>query len=175
MPQHPLLPESRKRKLTDVLVPSGSSIPPPMTVKEFEKQVMDSQQQPSRHRQRDNRKKQILSPNLTTDGAGRTKLPTKTGTFWAWFSAHQARSFRYPKRQFGKSKLVFRIFQVAWFDSWWCVHYVEDGDKAICHTCTRVHLPNTPAGHVNVPCNLHHQMLYKLEGCHAKEGRFFAT
>ena len=33
----------------------------------------------------------------TTDGAGRTKLPTKTDTFWAWVSAHQARSFRFLK------------------------------------------------------------------------------
>ena len=41
------------------------------------------------HRQQDSRKKQMLSPNLTTDGAGRTKVPTKTGRFWAWVSAHQ--------------------------------------------------------------------------------------
>ena len=55
---------------------------------------------------------QTLSPNSTTDGAGRTKLPTKTGIFWALVSAHQARSFPFPKRQFGKSKLVFLSFQV---------------------------------------------------------------
>ena len=54
-------------------------------------------------------------------------------------SAHQAMSFRFPKRQFGKSMLVFRNFHVAWFDSWRCLHYVEDEDTVICHTCTRAH------------------------------------
>ena len=90
-------------------------LPPPMTVKEFEKQVMDSQQQPSRHRQRDSRKKQILSPNLTTyQLRSRTnQTPNQDGTFWAWVSVHRARSFRFPKRQFGQSKLIFRSFQVA--------------------------------------------------------------
>ena len=77
--------------------------------------MIDSHQQPSRLRQRDSRKKQILSPNLTTD--------------------HR----RIPKRQFGKSKLVFRSFQVAWFDIWRWMHYVEDEDKLICNTCTRAH------------------------------------
>ena len=78
--------------------------------------MMDSHQQPSRLRQRDSRKKQILSPYLTTD--------------------HR----RIPKRQFGKSKLVFRSFQVAWFDIWRWMHYVEDEDKLICNTCTRAHI-----------------------------------
>ena len=45
-------------------------------------------------------------------------------------------------RQFGKSKLVFKSFQVAWFDIWRWLHYVEDEDKVICHTCTRAHTTN---------------------------------
>ncbi len=32
-------------------------------------------------------------------------------------SAHQPMSFRFPKRQFGKSKPVFRNFRVACFDN----------------------------------------------------------
>ena len=98
-------------------------LPPPMTVKE---ETSDGHtaatNQMSTTRQQE---ETILSLNLTTDGAGRTKLPTKTGTFWAWVSAHQARSFRFPKRQFGKSKLVFRSFPVSWFDSWQWLHYVK--------------------------------------------------
>ena len=103
--------------------------------------MMDSQQQPSRHRKRDSRKKQTLSPNLTPDHrrSRKNQTPNQDWHIWAWVSAHQARSFRFPKRLFGTSKLVFRSFQVAWFDSWRWLHYVQDGDKVICHTCTRAH------------------------------------
>ena len=110
---------------------SRFTLPPPMSVNE-ETSYMDSQQQPSRHRQQDSRKKQMLSPNLTTDGAGRTKVPTKTGRFWAWVSAHQETVW--------KVEDCLQLLQVEWFDSWRWLHYVEDEDDMVCHTCTRPHI-----------------------------------
>ena len=83
-------------------------------------------------------------------------------------SEHKPMSFRFPKRQFGKSKPVSKNVQVAWFDSRRWLHYVEDEDTVICHTCAS-------AGDINVRCSLHHQMLHKLGGCHTNEGRLFAT
>ena len=106
---------------------------------------MDSQQKPNRHRQRDNRKKQILNPNLTTDHR-RSMTNQNPKQDWHIFglgvSAHQPRCFRFPKRQFGKSKLVFRSFHVTWFDSCLWLHCVEDDDNVICHACTLAHITN---------------------------------
>ena len=48
--------------------------------------------------------------------------------------------FASPRDSLEKSKLVFRSFQVAWFDSWLWLHYVEDEDNVICHTYTRAHI-----------------------------------
>ena len=72
-------------------------LPPPMTVKEETSDGLTAttEEIPTTRQPEET----ILSP---TDGVGRTKLPTKTGTFWAWVCAHQARSSRFPKRQFGK-------------------------------------------------------------------------
>ena len=53
------------RKLSNELIPSGSSYL--RHCPQRKKHVMDSQQQPTRHRHRDSRKTQILSPNLITD------------------------------------------------------------------------------------------------------------
>ena len=136
-----LFPKSRKRKLSDELIPSGSSYLHQWLWRK--KQVMDSQQQLSRHWQRDSRKEQTLSPNLTTNHRRSVKNQTPNQdwhifglmflhTSWCHFAS------RYSI-QFGKSKPVFRNVQVAWFDSWRWLHYVEGEDKVICHTCTRAH------------------------------------
>ena len=116
-------------------------LPPPMTIWR-KKQVMYTQQQPSRHRQRDSRKKQILSPNSTTDHrqSRKNQSPNQDGHILGLsVSAHQAMSFRFSKRQLWKSKPVFRSLQVASFDSWRWLHYGADEDKVICHTYARVY------------------------------------
>ena len=68
----------------------------------------------------------------TTDGAGRTKVPTKTGRFWAWVSAHQETVW--------KVKDCLQLLQVEWFDSWRWLHYIEDENDMVCHACTRPHI-----------------------------------
>ena len=93
-------------------------------------------QQRSRKNQTPNQDRRILGLGFLTPG--------------------EALSFRFPKRQFGKSKFVFRSFQVAWLDSWRWMHCVED-------ECDLSHLYKTA-----------HHRLYKLERCHTKEGRCFA-
>lgn len=49
---------------------------------------------------------------------------------------HQPRDFPYPKRQFGKTKVVSRPFQSAWFGSFPWLHYDEGTDSAFCFTCS---------------------------------------
>ena len=49
-------------------------------------------------------------------------------------SAHQPKSYCFPKRQFGKSKPVFKNFRVAWFDNLAAAALLEDEDTVICHT-----------------------------------------
>ena len=49
--------------------------------------------------------------------------------------AHQPRTFSYPKRAFGKTKVVHRSFQPRWFDQWKWIHYDETLDAAFCHPC----------------------------------------
>ena len=102
--------------------------------------MMDSHQQPNRHRQRDSRKKQIVSqPNHRRSMKNQT--PNQDWQILGLVvDAHQPRSFRFPKRKLGKSKPVFGSSPVAWFDTWRWLHYVEDRDKVICHTCTRAHI-----------------------------------
>ena len=51
--------------------------------------------------------------------------------------AHQPRKFNFPKREFGKSKLVKRSFQSSWFDKWPWLHYNENEDTVICYTCAQ--------------------------------------
>ncbi len=100
--EDPLLPGRSKRQLSGELIPSGSSYLHQWLWRK--KHVMDSQQQLSRHRQRDSGKKQTVSPNLT-DGAWRTKLPPKTGGFWAWGFCIPAEVISLPQETVGKSKL----------------------------------------------------------------------
>ena len=41
----------------------------------------------------------------------------------------------FPKRKFGKAKIVNRTFQLHWFGKWSCIHYDCSQDLAFCHTC----------------------------------------
>ena len=96
------------------------------------------QQQPNRHRERDSRKKQILSLNLTTDHRRRmkTQTPKQDWQIVGLGFCTPAEVLSLHQIQFGKSKPVFRNCQVAWFDSWRWLPYFDDEDTVICHTCT---------------------------------------
>ena len=45
---------------------------------------------------------------------------------------HQPRSIKFPMRDTGKQK---RVFNSKWFDQFTLLHYREDSDSVICHTC----------------------------------------
>jgi hypothetical protein len=48
---------------------------------------------------------------------------------------HQPLNFKFPKRSFGKQKVVERSFQPSWFSKWPFLHYDEAKDIVFCHTC----------------------------------------
>ena len=48
---------------------------------------------------------------------------------------NQPMHFKFPKRPFGKTKVVNRSFQNQWFEKWRWLHYDESRDLAFCHTC----------------------------------------
>ena len=50
-------------------------------------------------------------------------------------AANQPLDFNYPKREFGKTKVVRRAFQAQWFAKWPWLHYDTAQDLAFCHTC----------------------------------------
>ena len=50
---------------------------------------------------------------------------------------HQPASIIFPKRSFGKTKVVQRSFQSSWFQKWPFLHYDESKDVVFCHTCVR--------------------------------------
>ncbi len=51
------------------------------------------------------------------------------------FEINQPHDFSFPKRQFGKSKIVYRAFQSQWFNKWKWLHYHEANDAAFCYLC----------------------------------------
>lgn len=48
---------------------------------------------------------------------------------------YQPMQFDFPKRDFGKMKVVSRTFQSSWFGRWRWLHYDAARDLAFCHTC----------------------------------------
>ena len=52
---------------------------------------------------------------------------------------HQPSSFPFPKREFGKTKVVKRSFQAAWFKQWTWLHYSEEDDAAFCFLCVKAY------------------------------------
>ena len=50
-------------------------------------------------------------------------------------SANQPRNFKFPKRSFGKTKVVYRAFQPSWYTKWKWLHYDSAQDLCFCHTC----------------------------------------
>ena len=92
----------------------------------------------------------ILS--LSKGGAARPSGPAKAGplfgqvlTFFLFLfqslteiRPHQpGPSFSFPKRSFGKTKVVQRSFQANWFRSWNWIHYEEAPDTALCFLCSK--------------------------------------
>jgi len=51
------------------------------------------------------------------------------------FVPHQPTNLVFPKRAFGKTKVVYRSFQPSWFKQWPFLHYDESNDVVYCHTC----------------------------------------
>ena len=130
----------------------------------------------SRHRQRDSRKKQILSPNLTTDH--KPKFQQRVAHFGLGFTGARRGPFASSRDSLESRSLSSegsRLQGLIAVSSWRWLRYVENENNVIYHTCrpmsARAH--NKPAGHVNVPCSLHHQRLYKLEGCTRKKAGFW--
>ena len=67
--------------------------------------------------------------DLDTDWrANPSDLPTK---------AHHPKAFKFPKRSFGKKKIVNRSFQLIWFEKWPWLHYVENNDTVLCFMCAQ--------------------------------------
>ena len=110
-------------------------IPPPMTVKEETCDGLTSttEQTPTTRQHEETNIEPQLNHRPPTEHEEQNSQP-RLADIGLGVDAHQARSFRFPKRQFGKSKPVFGSFQVAWFDSWLWLHYVKDEDKVICRT-----------------------------------------
>ena len=48
---------------------------------------------------------------------------------------NQPERHSFPRRSFGRSKVVYRTFQVSWFHKWQWLHYDASQDVAFCHTC----------------------------------------
>ena len=92
-------------------------------------------------------------------------------------------SFQFPKRTFGKTKIVSRSCQCSWFARWPFLHYDEANDALYCHMCVQAFKSNKmkttsradPAFVsyciilcmliVNVFRYLGYTWLYELEGC----------
>ena len=57
----------------------------------------------------------------------------ENGIYWHFpEKPHQPRSIKFPMRDTGKQK---RAFNRKWFDQFTFLHYREDSDSVICHTC----------------------------------------
>ena len=98
---------------------------------------MDSQQQQNRHRQRDSRKKQMLSPNLTTDHRRSTKNQTPN-QYWHILGLgflHTSRShIASPRDTLESRSLSSETSVLHGLTTWRRLYYVEDEDTVICHT-----------------------------------------
>ena len=98
---------------------------------------MDSQQQLSRHRQRDSRMKQMLSPNLTTDHQRSMKNQTPNQDWQILglgFLHTSRRPFASSRDRLESRNLSSEASVLHGLTTWRRLHYVEDDDTAICHT-----------------------------------------
>ena len=49
--------------------------------------------------------------------------------------ANQSSCYNFPKRSFGKTKVVHYAFQQSWFGKWKWLHDDSSKDLCFCHTC----------------------------------------
>ena len=49
--------------------------------------------------------------------------------------SNQPSGYNFPKRSFGKTKVVHRAFQQSWFGKWKWLHCDSSKDLCFCHTC----------------------------------------
>lgn len=68
-------------------------------------------------------------------GSGVSTMATASSSANVPPKPHQPLIFSFPKRAFGKSKVVNRSFQPSWFGLWPFLHYDEANDSVFCHTC----------------------------------------
>ena len=115
-------------------------IPPPMTAKEETRDGLTrTTEQISTSRQQEETNVEVELNHIPQTKHAEPNSQTRlTGVGLGLL--HTSRGHFASPRQFGKSNPVFRSFHVAWFDGWQWLHYVEDEDKGICHTCTRAHI-----------------------------------
>ena len=59
-------------------------------------------------------------------------------------SSHQPRNVSFPKVCFGKTKPVYRSFNVTWFDKWPWLHWDVASERAFCHTCVLAYKQKKP-------------------------------
>ena len=64
-------------------------------------------------------------------GSGEQQLPD----FGSDNKPNQPPQFDFPKREFGKTKPVKRVFQAQWFKKWKWLHYDCSRDLVFCHIC----------------------------------------
>ena len=107
--------------------------------------MMDSQKQLSRHRQRDSRKKQIVSPNLAADHRRglKNETPNQDWQILGLGFLHTNRGHLVSPgdnlESRSQSSEVSRSHGTIAGGG--CIRpYVADEDNVICHTCTRVHI-----------------------------------
>ena len=76
-----------------------------------------------------------LSPWYSTTRANSSMT---TGTATATIcTTHQPLSSIYPKRVYGKEKIVYCSSPWHWFLTWPFLHYSEAEDAVYCHTCIK--------------------------------------
>ena len=114
---------------------------------------MDSQQQSTTRQQEETNVEPQLNHKPQTEHEEPNSQP-RLADFGLGISAHLPRSFCFPKRQFGKSKPIFRNVHVVWFDNL-VVAAVRwrrrQGDLPHLYRSAQ----NTSADHVNARCSLY--------------------
>ena len=67
-------------------------------------------------------------------GSGVSTMATASSSANVPPKPHQPLTFSFPKRAFGKSKVVNRSFQPSWFSLWPFLHYDKANDSVFCYT-----------------------------------------
>ena len=82
---------------------------------------------------------------------------------------HQPTTLEFPKKAFGKTKVVYYAFQPTWFKQWPFLHYDESKDAVYCHTCVtgfkekKMRSPHADSSFVSALFNF--RKYYIVEAC----------